>query len=74
MWRNFVALAPYALDRLPVGSAERTVRIPMQRSKTAAEAEDRLSHQLPHYRRRATDLWPIPPRDVPSKPQRREDL
>lgn len=63
---NIIALMPYALDRLPEGSAEPTVRIPMQRSRTAAEAEDRLFHQLPHYRRRPTDLWPIPPRDVPS--------
>jgi hypothetical protein len=70
MWRNFVALAPYALDRAP---AKTTLRLPMQRSRTAAEAEDRLFHQLPYYRRRA-DLWPVPPRDVPSKLQRREDL
>lgn len=50
MWRNFVALAPYALDRPAV---EPTIRIPMQRSRTAAEAEERLFERMPHTRRPA---------------------
>lgn len=58
MWRNFVALAPFALDR-----PEPTVRIPMQRSRTAAEAERLLFERMPHTRRPAG--FPRPLNKVP---------
>lgn len=47
---NFIALAPYALDALP---EEPTIRIPRQRSRTAAEAERLLFERLPRSLRPA---------------------
>jgi hypothetical protein len=47
---NFIALAPYALDAPP---EEPTIRIPRQRSRTAAEAERLLFERLPRSLRPA---------------------
>lgn len=47
---NYIALMPYALDAPP---EEPTIRIPRQRSRTAAEAERLLFERLPRPHRPA---------------------
>ncbi|HEY9413628.1 MAG TPA: hypothetical protein VIQ30_02610 [Pseudonocardia sp.] len=63
---NFIALAPFALDAQP---EEPTIRIPMQRSRTAAEAEALLFERLPRTRRRPPEGFPRPLRTVPPRPR-----
>ncbi len=57
---NFIALAPYALDALPEAPV---IRIPMQRTRTAAEAERLLFDRMPRTRRPAG--FPRPLNKVP---------
>jgi hypothetical protein len=63
---NIIALMPYALDRLPEPPV---IRIPMQRSRTAAEAEALLFERLPRTRRRPPEGFPRPLRTVPQRPR-----
>lgn len=57
---NFIALAPYALDALPETPV---IRIPRQRTRTAAEAERLLFDRMPRTRRPAG--FPRPLNKVP---------